>query len=67
MRRSLTILALVALTACGGAPQRAAMPDVTSTDQSADDMGLPTAETAQEPTTATSDEATTEQLETPAE
>jgi hypothetical protein len=64
---SLATFALLALSACGGAPQRAAMPDVTSTDQSADDMGLPSAETTQETTTATSDETTTEQLETTAE
>ena len=37
----LAVLALLALPACGGTPQRAAMPDVASTDQSADDMGLP--------------------------
>jgi hypothetical protein len=63
---SLATFALLALSACGGTPQRAAMPDVTSTDQSADDMGLPTAETTQETTTA-SDETTTEQLKTTAE
>jgi hypothetical protein len=40
---SITTSALLVLSACGGTPQRAAMPDVASTDQSADDMGLPAA------------------------
>ncbi|MBX7191347.1 MAG: hypothetical protein K1X94_04790 [Sandaracinaceae bacterium] len=41
---TLTTFALLTLTACGGTPQRAPMPDVASTDQSADDMGLPAVE-----------------------
>lgn len=45
---ALTFLLALALSACGGTPQRAAMPDVTSTDQSADDMGLPSAEATPE-------------------
>ena len=53
----LAALALLALPACGGTPQRAAMPDVASTDQSADDMGLPSAETPQEPSAASADDA----------
>jgi hypothetical protein len=45
---SIAIGALLVLSACGGTPQRAAMPDVASTDQSADDMGLPTSAPAPE-------------------
>lgn len=34
----------VALGACGGASTRAEMPDVASTDRSADELGLPDVE-----------------------
>ena len=41
---SLAALLALAATACGGVSGRAAWPDVASTDRSADDLGLPTAE-----------------------
>lgn len=46
MRAVLLMTLLVGLPACGGTTQRAPMPDVTGTDQTADEMGLPSAEPA---------------------
>lgn len=54
---ALVTFAVLALSACGGTPQRAAMPDVASTDQSADDMGLPSATPAETVTNDSSAES----------